>query len=71
MLACTSAVTQISYHDKSTIEADIEFMSEADWREEVSKLLGDVLNDQSSVRDAKAVAGQAFMKVSVFSFRSC
>jgi hypothetical protein len=38
-------------------------LSEADWREEVSKLLGDVQSDRNGVRDAKAIAGQAFLKV--------
>ena len=64
--ACTSTVTQISYHDKPSIEADIEFLSEADWREELAKLLSDVQSDRNGVRDAKAVSGQAFIKV-----RSC
>lgn len=62
-LACTSAVTQISYHDKLKIEADIEFISGTDWEEELTKLLEDVRNDRPGARDSKAVSNQAYERV--------
>ncbi|KAG1806924.1 uncharacterized protein HD556DRAFT_1325273 [Suillus plorans] len=42
MRACTSVVTEISYHTASTINADVLFLSEAEWREELIVLLDDI-----------------------------
>lgn len=37
--ACTSVVTQISYHEKNTIDATITFLSAEDWHQELVTLL--------------------------------
>ncbi|KAJ3045080.1 hypothetical protein HDV00_011805 [Rhizophlyctis rosea] len=43
MRACTSVVTEISYNkDNEKYEADIEFLSEAEWRAELEVLLKDI-----------------------------
>ncbi|KAG2047441.1 hypothetical protein BDR06DRAFT_985189 [Suillus hirtellus] len=42
MRACTSVVTKISYHTAPTINADVLFLSEAKWKEELTMLLDDI-----------------------------
>ncbi|KAG8740113.1 hypothetical protein FRC10_004742 [Ceratobasidium sp. 414] len=41
MRACTAVVTEIGYHDKSTIAAEIEFLALSEWKAELAILLGD------------------------------
>jgi hypothetical protein len=42
MRACTSVVTEIAYHPDKVIKAEIVFLSEDEWRAELSTLLQDV-----------------------------
>ena len=42
-LACTAVVTEIAYHKEKTIAADVSFLSENEWREELSVLLDDLV----------------------------
>ncbi|PIL34268.1 hypothetical protein GSI_03043 [Ganoderma sinense ZZ0214-1] len=44
-LACTSVVTEISYNEKDTYEADVHFLAEVEWRKEVLVLLKDLQED--------------------------
>nr|VWP00731.1 Chimeric spermidine synthase/saccharopine dehydrogenase [Ganoderma boninense] len=45
VLACTSVVTEISYNEKGTHEADVHFLTEVEWRQEVLVLLQDLQED--------------------------
>ncbi len=40
--ACTSVVTDIHHHSKDTLEAHIEFLSSAEWTNELKHLLADL-----------------------------
>ena len=65
-IACTAVVTEISYHKKKTIEADVSFLSEAEWREELSVLLDDLVDEEGNVKrstDLRSDAGVAWQKV--------
>ena len=71
--ACTAVVTEIGYHKKSTIDADISFLSEAEWKAELTILLTDLVaedsNPKQSMVDLKCEAGVAWQKVSfIYSF---
>ncbi|KAJ7179183.1 hypothetical protein C8R46DRAFT_1072781 [Mycena filopes] len=55
MRACTAVVTEIAYHKKKTIDADVSFLSETEWKEELEILLGDLT--------LKSDAGVAWQKV--------
>ncbi|KAL5508154.1 hypothetical protein ACEPAH_5772 [Sanghuangporus vaninii] len=66
MRACTAVVTEISYHKKKTIEADVSFLSEKEWRDELEVLLDDLLEEDGSFRrttDLRSEAGVAWHKV--------
>lgn len=67
MTACTAVVTEISYHDNANIEADVSFLSEEEWRQELGVLLQDLLDEDSGqikrVNDLKSDAGVAWSKV--------
>ncbi|KAL5530325.1 hypothetical protein ACEPAF_6582 [Sanghuangporus sanghuang] len=66
MRACTAVVTEISYHNKKTIEADVSFLSEKEWRDELEVLLDDLLEEDGSFRrttDLRSEAGVAWHKV--------
>ncbi|KAF8310176.1 hypothetical protein DL93DRAFT_2230442 [Clavulina sp. PMI_390] len=49
--ACTAVVTEIGYHAKTTIEAEISFLSEAEWTSELKCILEDVLDAEPKDRD--------------------
>jgi hypothetical protein len=62
MRACTSVVTEIAYNydSRTTISADISFLSENDWRTELSNLLQDMeANGSSNQRNLKGNDGGA------------
>jgi hypothetical protein len=64
--ACTAVVTGISYHNKRTIEDDVSFLSEAEWREEIKVLLDDLIDEDGSVKrvnDLRTDAGMAWSKL--------
>ncbi|KDR83818.1 hypothetical protein GALMADRAFT_236220 [Galerina marginata CBS 339.88] len=66
MRACTAVVTELSYHKKSTVDADISFLSEAEWREELAVLLHDLVDEDGNIKritDLKSDAGVAWQKV--------
>ena len=65
-LACTAVVTELSYHNKPTIDADISFLSEAEWRAELSVLLHDLVDEDGNIKrftDLKSDSGVAWSKV--------
>ncbi|KAJ3510297.1 hypothetical protein NLJ89_g4757 [Agrocybe chaxingu] len=64
--ACTAVVTEIAYHKKSTIDADISFLSEAEWRQELGVLIHDLVDEDGNIKrstDIKSDAGIAWQKV--------
>ncbi|KAF8589963.1 hypothetical protein K439DRAFT_1628171 [Ramaria rubella] len=66
MRACTAVVTEIAYHDKPTIDADVSFLSLAEWKEELEVLLDDLLDEDGNIRratDLRSEAGVAWHKV--------
>lgn len=68
LLACTAVVTELSYHKKTTIEADISFLSEEEWRQELAVLLHDIVDEEGNVKrltDLKSDAGVAWQKVRI------
>jgi hypothetical protein len=65
-LACTSVVTELAYHEKKTIDADISFLSEPEWRQELGVLLRDLVDEDVNIRrtiDLNSDAGVAWQKV--------
>ncbi|KAJ7781316.1 hypothetical protein B0H16DRAFT_1671621 [Mycena metata] len=66
MRACTAVVTEIAYHKKKTIDADVSFLSESEWKDELEILLGDLVEEDGTVKrstDLKSDAGVAWSKV--------
>lgn len=66
--ACTAVITEISYHKKKTIEADISFLSKEEWKSELAILLDDMVEEDGSLRrftDMRSDAGIAWHKVCV------
>lgn len=60
-------VTEIAYHKKTTVDADISFLSENEWKQELSVLLHDLVDEDGNVKrvaDLKSDAGVAWQKVS-------
>jgi len=65
-IACTAVVTEIAHHAKQTIDADVSFLSEAEWRQELAVLLHDLVDDDGNIKrttDLKSDAGIAWQKV--------
>ncbi|CAL1702209.1 unnamed protein product [Somion occarium] len=66
MRACTAVVTEIGYHPKRTIDADVSFLSEKEWREELAVLLDDLVDEEGNLKrstDLRSDAGVAWQKV--------
>ncbi|KAH9951754.1 Dynamin family-domain-containing protein [Amylocystis lapponica] len=66
MRACTAVVTEIGYHAKKTIDGDVSFLSEQEWREELAVLLDDLVDEDGNVKrstDLRSDAGVAWSKV--------
>ncbi|KAJ7095314.1 hypothetical protein B0H15DRAFT_881283 [Mycena belliarum] len=66
MRACTAVVTEIAYHKKKTIDADVSFLSEGEWKAELEILLGDLVDEDGNLKrstDLKSDAGVAWQKV--------
>jgi hypothetical protein len=64
--ACTAVVTEIAYHDKPTIDADVSFLTLGEWKEELEVLLDDLVDEDGNVRratDLRSEAGVAWHKV--------
>ena len=65
-IACTAVVTELAYHSKQTIDADVSFLSEAEWRAELDILLHDLVDEDGNIKrstDLKSDAGVAWQKV--------
>jgi uncharacterized small protein (DUF1192 family) len=59
-------VTEIAYHSKATIDADISFLSVAEWKQELAVLQHDLIEEDGSLKrttDLKSDAGVAWQKV--------
>ncbi|KAJ7276327.1 hypothetical protein B0H12DRAFT_1084814 [Mycena haematopus] len=66
MRACTAVVTEIAYHKKKTIDADVSFLSKEEWKAELEILLGDLVEEDGTLKrstDLKNDAGVAWQKV--------
>ncbi|KAJ6539274.1 hypothetical protein B0H19DRAFT_1178148 [Mycena capillaripes] len=66
MRACTAVVTEIAYHKKKTIDADVEFLAAAEWKAELEVLIGDLIEEDGSLKritDLKSDAGVSWSKV--------
>jgi hypothetical protein len=57
--ACTATVTEIAYHNKPIIEADISFLSEEEWREELTVLLDDLIEEDGDLKHTTNLNGDA------------
>jgi hypothetical protein len=71
--ACTAVVTEISYHNKPTIDAEVSFLSVDEWKAELSVLLTDLVDEDGTLKrstDLKSDAGVAWQKVRVILFLS-
>ncbi|KAJ6614316.1 hypothetical protein B0H10DRAFT_2045676 [Mycena sp. CBHHK59/15] len=74
MRACTAVPTEIAYHKKKTIEADVSFLSREDWAAELGILLGDLVDEDGNLKrstDLKSDAGVAWQKVYTFFICAC
>lgn len=40
--ACTSVITEVAWHEESTFRAEVEFVAEVDWVNELTPLLEDI-----------------------------
>lgn len=61
-----AVVTEIAYHSKSTIDADVSFLSETEWKQELIVLQHDLTEEDGSLKrttDLKSDAGVAWQKV--------
>ncbi|TFK55750.1 hypothetical protein OE88DRAFT_1804556 [Heliocybe sulcata] len=66
MRACTAVVTEIAYHPKKTVNADVSFLSEAEWKQELAVLLDDLVDEDGNLKrtkDLKSDSGVAWQKV--------
>ncbi|KAF8639459.1 hypothetical protein AX16_010313 [Volvariella volvacea WC 439] len=66
MQACTAVVTEVAYHKKPTIDADVSFLTVDEWKQELAVLLHDLVDDEGKIRrtsDLKSDAGIAWHKV--------
>ncbi|KAI4596485.1 hypothetical protein KJ359_005239 [Pestalotiopsis sp. 9143b] len=71
MRACTSVITELSYNYAQAkahrYRAEVEFVSDDDWRRELSQLVGDIIDPigevAGDVADAETEAGVAWAKI--------
>ncbi|TEB25966.1 hypothetical protein FA13DRAFT_1777191 [Coprinellus micaceus] len=65
--ACTSVVTEISYHDEATIIGEVDFLTEDEWKGEISVLLSDLVGEHGVATrrpvDTKSPSGIAWHKI--------
>lgn len=65
--ACTSVVTEIRYHEESMIVAEVQFLTRAEWKEELEILLNDLVDENGkckSLSDLSDVSEVAWYKAS-------
>lgn len=66
--ACTAVVTEIGYHDKNVIAAEVEFLALSEWKAELEILLDDLVDEDGRLKrlsDLRSDSGVAWHKVSV------
>ncbi|KAG9080212.1 hypothetical protein FS749_008085, partial [Ceratobasidium sp. UAMH 11750] len=66
MRACTAVVTEIGYHNKLMITAEIDFLTLAEWKAELIILLDDLVDKDGKIKclsDLRSDAGVAWHKV--------
>jgi hypothetical protein len=59
-------VTEIAHHNKSTIDADVSFLSIQEWRDELAVLLDDLVEEDGTIKrttNLNSDAGIAWSKV--------
>jgi hypothetical protein len=59
-------VTEIGYHDKNTIVAEVEFLALSEWKAELEILLDDLVEENGTLKrltDLRSDAGVAWHKV--------
>ncbi|KAI0043425.1 hypothetical protein FA95DRAFT_1563346 [Auriscalpium vulgare] len=56
--ACTAVVTQVSHHPHTTISADVQFISEAQWREDLVVLFEACSGDDPSTQSGSGAASE-------------
>jgi len=64
--ACTATIVEIAYHNKDSIDAQVEFLGEEEWKKDLKTLVCDV-NDKDDIRsisNLRSDAGIAWQKVS-------
>ncbi|KAG6897542.1 hypothetical protein C0992_000527 [Termitomyces sp. T32_za158] len=59
MRARTAVVTEVAYRNKSTVDANVSFLSEADWKEELAILLTDLVDDDGNLKRSTDLKGDA------------
>ena len=59
MRSCTTVVTEIAYHTEETIKADVSFLTECEWREELRVLLQDLTDDDENLKHSTDLQGEA------------
>lgn len=64
--ACTSAVIEVSHHEKSTIKAQVHIISSQEWTKELQHLCDDVTGPagHNQIADKNKEAGILWAKVS-------
>jgi len=66
MCTCTAVVTEIRYHKHKHISVQVDFLSRAQWKKEVTVLLEDLRDDDGNtprVNDLHSEAGVVWHKV--------
>ncbi|CAE6530132.1 unnamed protein product [Rhizoctonia solani] len=66
MRACTAVVTEIGYHDKNSIVAEVEFLARLEWKSELEILLDDLVEENGKLKrlsDLRTDAGVAWAKM--------
>ncbi|CAE6511703.1 unnamed protein product [Rhizoctonia solani] len=66
MRACTAVVTEIGYHDKASIAAEVEFLARSEWKAELEILLEDMVEENGKLKrltDLRTDAGVAWAKM--------
>lgn len=67
-------MTEIGYHDKDTIVAEVEFLALAEWKAELEILLDDLVEEDGHLKrlsDLRSDAGVAWHKVGVLFVLKC
>lgn len=65
-VACTAVVTEIGHHKKKTIDGNVSFLTEQEWRDELGVLLDDLVDEDGNLKrstDLRSDAGIAWSKV--------